>query len=150
MVEPGAKVEVTNEGLDKWAKDRLTARCSALQERGPLVFNAHARWWTENPHNNPDSARAWEAIDSAGVKITQKDWAEAGESWQWGARVAVRCDPSAPPPGAVEDYARYKYLEVSVRGRAENRDAYASMTLSLARGMVDKAECTNKVDLPAA
>ncbi|WP_455360543.1 hypothetical protein [Streptomyces sp. SYSU K21746] len=152
ILAAGKEVKGDSTDLDKSVKERRASFCSVYQRSGGSLRGT-VQWRPQNPHNNPNSVYAWEPLVDGSTPVA-KDWGAGAESWAWGTRVAVECR-TTPPPGATEDFTREKYLDIRLSGKpAEgvgdeaSEKVFADMTLDLARGIADKAGCTNDVNLP--
>ncbi|MFD9034589.1 hypothetical protein ACFVZW_26145 [Streptomyces sp. NPDC059567] len=156
VLAKGQRVKVDSTDLEKSVKDRRTSFCNGNQQNaGGAGFNAYVQWRSENPYKNSDPVDAWEPLKD-GTRPEGKDWGAGAETWSWGTRVAVECTAELPA-GAPASYKARKFLDVRVSGKAAegvgssvSRQAFANMTLKLARGVAEKVGCTNDLHLPQA
>ncbi|MEU9231331.1 hypothetical protein [Streptomyces subrutilus] len=151
VLEPGKDAKVQETDLERVLTRSRQSDCTVLQPGGAEI-SAFVEWRSQNPDKNPDPIRSWHGPrDVEG--LIDKPWGVGAGSWINGARVALQCEGPAPDPSAA--HAQDTFLEVRVTGSPlkgldpeKARKTYAELTLKLAKGVAQKAGCTNDVNLP--
>jgi hypothetical protein len=152
----GRAVDVTNSDLGLVSTNLRTGFCRGVQEGG-ATFSGVVEWHRRNPFpsRSPDYALRWRPpLDAESALESRPDWGLGGETWPFGARVAVSCN--APDPKGLDPQdAGMRFLSVQMvlhgaRGVDQTtvQRTAEKLAVELARAVAPRLGCTNDLNLP--